>query len=235
MSNYNPPDPLPPPLTIFNNVNWEVPDVISGGGGGGAGPQGIAGPQGLQGVQGSAGSAGSAGSQGSQGLVGATGVGGLLYYTDIKEKGLIGLFTLSVYDVTIAGSTGDRFRTTIGGEMRNTNINFPQAVITIGITGTSPSTTTFTMTGQTGTSSAFFKIVVENNVFRDVFNDNIIRSMTTMDVASNFYRFFSGNNGGGTVGGSAIINPFQLYVRASGAHPNDQIFFRQFSVEKLSI
>lgn len=76
MSNYNPPDPLPPPLTIFNNVNWEVPDVISGGGGG-AGPQGIAGPIGPQGLQGNQGIVGVQGSQGSQGILGLQGIVGL--------------------------------------------------------------------------------------------------------------------------------------------------------------
>ena len=81
MSNYNPPDPLPPPLTIFNNINWEVPELIGNGGagfqglqgpaGGGTGGGGI-GPQGFQGFQGRQG----LGQQGNQGFIGINGLQG---------------------------------------------------------------------------------------------------------------------------------------------------------------
>lgn len=37
MSDYPEPDPLPPPLPIFNAVNWPQIDTVGGGGGGGGG------------------------------------------------------------------------------------------------------------------------------------------------------------------------------------------------------
>lgn len=59
MSEYSPPDPLPPPLPVFNNINWIAPEFGTGGGGGNiAGPQGPFGPAGPQGDIGFQGPAG---------------------------------------------------------------------------------------------------------------------------------------------------------------------------------
>lgn len=113
MSNYNPPDPLPPPLTIFNNVNWEIPDVLGGGGGGGAGPQGIAGPIGPQGVQGLVGS-------GTQGLQGLAGGGGTGTSSPLLYSGGFGNFIAASgvpYSTTITVLPGELYRMTIMGEI----------------------------------------------------------------------------------------------------------------------
>lgn len=77
MSDYKPPDPLPPPLPIFNGVNWKISeDMIIGTGGGGMGVQGAQGLQGNQGFQGNVGTAGTAGTAGAQGFQGWQGIAG---------------------------------------------------------------------------------------------------------------------------------------------------------------
>lgn len=81
MSDYNPPDPLPPPLPIFNNLNWVISDVQTGGGGG-------AGTQGFQGLQGfGIGSTGAVGPQGVRGFQGWQGFQGNIgpFYTLFTE------------------------------------------------------------------------------------------------------------------------------------------------------
>lgn len=54
MSDYPEPDPTPPPLPVFNPINF--PQIETGGGGGVAGAQGPTGPSGVAGPQGPAGS-----------------------------------------------------------------------------------------------------------------------------------------------------------------------------------
>lgn len=81
MSDYPEPDPIPPPLPVFNPINWPQLDtdvVVGGGGAGTQGFQGIvgAGFQGLQGFQGFAGVSGVQGLQGLQGLQGVQGIAG---------------------------------------------------------------------------------------------------------------------------------------------------------------
>jgi hypothetical protein len=80
MSDYPEPDPLPPPLPIFNPINWPQVEGTGGGGGGGAGFQGLQGvtgpfgsPPGPQGFQGIAGIQGAQGYQGDLGLQGVQG------------------------------------------------------------------------------------------------------------------------------------------------------------------
>jgi hypothetical protein len=231
MSNYNPPDPLPPPLTIFNNVNWEIPDVISGGGGG-AGPQGIAGPQGLQGVQGSAGSAGSAGSQGLQGIVGFQGivgptgagsggsVGSTLYSAEFQEFRTGGApVNVLAYTTTIVGGTADRFRTYLTGRFQGAT-----GTISIGVTGSNPILVPFNF------PPGYFQFVIENFPFKNqIFSGSQYRTLITAtwnDLAqtSTFQRFHFSSAGGGDP-----VTPFSLYVLVTGV-----VNLEHFSTEKLS-
>jgi hypothetical protein len=73
MSEYTAPNPLPPPLPIFNGVNWNIQDVVTGGG-----PQGF---QGVQGVQGIGTASTIPGPQGAQGVQGTQGAQGGFHFT----------------------------------------------------------------------------------------------------------------------------------------------------------
>lgn len=79
MSDYPEPDPLPPPLPIFNPINWPQVEVPTGGGGGGG-----VGTQGYQGFQGIT----IGGTQGPQGFQGVVGIGTSYYaqYYDTTDQ-----------------------------------------------------------------------------------------------------------------------------------------------------
>lgn len=128
MSNYPEPDPLPPPLPIFNPLNWPQVDITGGGGLAGLqGPTGATGQFGVQGTQGVGGSTGLLGRQGPQGVpavagplfyngsnLSLTGVPGQTLYTFNYDGGVAG----SLYETTMlsfVGLSNTRLRVQIGG------------------------------------------------------------------------------------------------------------------------